>query len=867
MNKKNIFLLIVPVLVVLAVSVILVLKLNTQKNNFIASGHPEWAPIMYQEDNKIVGAGPELVQKIADELGISIVSKYEGSWDVVQNRMRTGDIDMIVAAYKTSERETYMDYSIPYTVDPVSLFVAKGHEFSFENWDELIEKRGVVTVGDSYGQKFDNFIKEKLNVREVTTPTEAFELLKSGEVDYFVYALYSGENYITTNNMINEIVSLPKQVSAENFYITISKKSSLISYLPQINSLINKYTADGTIEKLITKYRSQNLKKNTDSAEISRDQIEDKYKWDLTDLFANNEEWYTKKDEIKSKLTEFDVFEGKLGQSADTLYNCLKLMSQTKESLNRLFSYANHLSDEDMHKQDPVSMRQEIEQIGINLSAKLSFVEPEIIAIDSNTMTSFFKQKPELNEYAHYIDNIQRLKPHIRSSEVEEVISQAGLMDSAPYDIFNVFKDAEMPRSTITLASGQAVRLDDSAYTLHRADPDQSIRKQVFESFFGEYKKYEQTFGAELYGNVKVDMFYKNVSNYSSSLEESLNRNNIPVDVYTNLITSVNENLPTLHRYLNLRKKMMGLDELHYYDLYPSLVKDLDKTYSVEEAQEMIKKALIPLGDEYVATINKAFNNRWIDMYSSTGKASGAYSSSAYGTHPYILMNYMGKYDDVTTLAHELGHTMHSYYSNEKQSYVNSNYPIFLAEVASITNESLLDDEILRNTTDPQERLSILGNKLEAYRTTLFRQTQFAEFELKIHELAEEGKSLTGEELTKIYLDILKKYYGEDKGITKIDDLYGIEWTYIPHFYYNFYVYQYSTSMCAALAVSEKIINNEGDMRQKYVSEFLSAGGSDYAIPILKRIGIDMTTTEPCQLAFKKMDKIMDEMESIIANN
>jgi len=867
MSRRNVFLLIISILVVLLIGVTLVTFLNTKKSDFVASGHPQWAPIMYQKNDSIVGAGPELVRKISEDLGFSISSKHEGSWDVVQDKMRTGDIDVIVAAYKTVERETYMDYSIPYTVDPVSLFVAKGQEFVSENWDELIEKKGVVTVGDSYGEKFDNFIKEKLNVREVVTPDEAFELLKNREADYFVYALYSGENYITTNNMTDEIVALPTQVSAENFYITISKKSVLNSYLPQINLLIKKYTMDGTIEKLIAKHRSPEQNTKTTAVEVSRDQIEEKYKWDLTDMFASNEEWYTKKDEIKSKLAEFDVFEGKLGQSADTLYDCLELISQTKEAYSMLAGYANRLSDEDVRKQDPVSMRQEIEQFGINLSAKLSFVDPEIIAIDSNKMAGFFEQKLELKEYAHFIDNIQRLKPHIRSSEVEEVVSQAGLMASSPYDVFSVFKDAEMPRATITLPGGESVRLDDSAFTLHRANSDQATRKQVFENFFGEYKKYEQTFGTQLYGNVKVDLFYKNVSNYDSSLENSLNANNIPVEVYTNLITSVHENLPTLHRYLNLRKKMMGLDELHYYDLYPSLVKDFNKTYSVEEAQEMIKKALIPLGDDYVATVDKAFKDRWIDMYPSTGKTSGAYSSASYGVHPYILMNYNGQYNDVSTLAHELGHTMHSYYSNKNQNYLNARYPTFLAEVASITNESLLDAEILKNTTDSQERLSLLGNKLEVYRTTLFRQAQFAEFELKIHELAERGESLTGGELTKVYLDILKTYYGADEGVTKIDDLYGIEWAYIPHFYYNFYVYQYSTSMCAALSVSEKITANDGDMRAKYVSEFLSAGNSEYAIPILKRIGIDMTTTEPCELAFRKMDKIMDEMESLIENN
>jgi oligoendopeptidase F len=311
---------------------------------------------------------------------------------------------------------------------------------------------------------------------------------------------------------------------------------------------------------------------------------------------------------------------------------------------------------------------------------------------------------------------------------------------------------------------------------------------------------------------------------------------------------------------------MLGLDDLHYYDLYPSLVKKVDIQYNVEEAETLIKKALGVLGDNYVGTLDKAFNNRWIDMYPTAGKRSGAYSNgSAYDIHPYILMNFNGKYDDVSTLAHELGHTMHSYYSNTHQPFVTADYPIFLAEVASTTNEILLADYVLNSLEDKQKKLSILGSQLESFRTTLFRQTMFAEFELKMHEMAENGESLTGDNLSKLYLGLLKTYYGADKGITKIEDLYGIEWAYIPHFYYNFYVFQYATSYCASTAIAEKILQDK-TMKDKFIKKFLSAGSSEYAIPILKGVGVDMTTSEPFDLAMKKMNSIMDEMEKIIDN-
>lgn len=611
-------------------------------------------------------------------------------------------------------------------------------------------------------------------------------------------------------------------------------------------------------------FTGQIIAGDTDSG---RDKVDAKYKWDVTDLYPTDEAWQKAKADLDTKQEGFTQFKGKLAESADQLYNCLNFDSEVWKEYLRLSSYASRISDVDTREAGPLAMTQEIQQLGTKMSGNGSYIDPEILEIPKETIAKFMKQKKELRIYKQYIDNIQRMQDHTMSAEVEKVIAEAGQMRDTPYDIYGIFKNADMPRPEFTSADGETINLDDANYSLHRANPDQAYRKQVFETFFNSYKKFERTFGADLYSQVKKDIFYKNVKNYDSSLERALGANNIPTSVYKNLIAGVHENLPTLHRYLNLRKKMMGLDELHYYDMYPSLVTKVNMSYTVEEGQELIKAALKPLGKDYVATLDKAFNNRWIDMFPNTGKRSGAYSSGgAYDVHPYILMNYNGKYDDVSTLAHELGHTMHSFYSNKNQAFVNADYPIFLAEVASITNEALLVDHVLKNTTDKQKRLSILGNQLETFRTTLFRQTQFAEFELRIHEMAEKGEALTGEKLSTVYLDILRTYYGADKGITNIEDLYAIEWAYIPHFYYNFYVFQYATSLCAATAVSEKILGEGPEMSKMYLKNFLGAGSSDYAIPILKSIGVDMTTQEPFNLAMKRMNKIMDEIEDILKN-
>ena len=595
-----------------------------------------------------------------------------------------------------------------------------------------------------------------------------------------------------------------------------------------------------------------------------RQKIDDKYKWNLSDLYSSIDVWEEEKELFYTKFEKVETFKGKLGNSASTLFNALEYLESVLKDLYRFNSYASMLSDQDTRKSEPLSMDQEASQISTKFSTAAAYITPEILSIPENKLKIFFNQEPRLEKFKRYIDDIYRTKEHTLSAAEENIIAQTGLMQGNSYNIYSVFSNAEMPRAEVKLADGEKVTLDAAGYALYRASSNREDRIKVFESFFGELSKFKMTIGTQLYGKIKENMFSKNVRKYNSCLEAALDHNNIPTEVYHKLIENANKNLPTLHRYLKLRKKMLGVDQLHYYDIYAPMVSNVDLNYDYNEATNIMLESLSVLGKEYTNTLRDAFDKGWIDVYPNTGKRSGAYSNgSAYDEHPYILLNYNGKYDDVSTLAHELGHTMHSYFSNKTQPFINANYPIFLAEVASTANEALLMDYMLDQIGDKQVKLSILGNYLENARATLFRQTQFAEFELTIHELAEKGESLTGEKFSEIYLDILKKYYGHDQGVMVIDDLYAIEWAYIPHFYYNFYVFQYSTSFTASTMLAESMLNGGEEMVKKYI-DFLSSGSSDYAIPTLKKVGIDMTLDEPFEVTMEKMNTVMDEIEKLL---
>jgi oligoendopeptidase F len=599
--------------------------------------------------------------------------------------------------------------------------------------------------------------------------------------------------------------------------------------------------------------------------ERDRKNIPDKYKWNLTDIYPTDQAWQDAKDKFQAELPKIDQFRGTLNLSTQHLLNCLETVSELSKEYSKLSTYANLAADQDTRDSKYLAMNQEMGQIGSTFAAKAAFIEPEILKIDRSAIELPIKNDKRLAIYRHQLDDILRRKAHTGDEGEEKIIADASLMSGAAGGIYGTFSDAEFPYPSITLSDGNIVKLDKAGFGLYRTLSNREDRKKVFSTYMGKLNDFRLTFGAQLYEKLKSDMFYMRSKNYGTSLQSSLDANNIPEKVYHSLVENVNANLPTFQRYLNLRKRMMGLDELHYYDLYAPLVGGVDLKYTVEEAEKNIIAALKPLGKDYVDVIKKAFNDRWIDFYPSDGKRSGAYSSGGvYDVHPYMLLNYNNKYDDMSTLAHELGHTMQSYLSNKTQPYPTSQYPIFVAEVASTFNEALLIDYVLKQIKDDKIKLSILGNYLEGIKGTLFRQTQFAEFELRIHELAEKGEALTGDRLNEIYLEITRKYYGHDKGICLVDDEIKSEWSHILHFfYYTYYVYQYATSFTASSALSEKVLNGDQKATDSYIN-FLSAGGFDYPIELLKKAGIDMTTKEPFELTMKKMNRVIDEMEQIL---
>jgi oligoendopeptidase F len=521
-------------------------------------------------------------------------------------------------------------------------------------------------------------------------------------------------------------------------------------------------------------------------------------------------------------------------------------------------------ADQDTRESRYQALLQEITQVGTELASKSAFVEPEILKLDRARIDGMLKAEPKLEPYRLTLDDVLRRQAHTGTEGEERIIADSHLATGGASNVFTLFVNADFPYPSVTLTSGKQVKLDQAAFQALRASPDREDRKRVFASFFEAEGAYRRSFGAMLRGSLQKDVFYMKARKYASSVESALDANNVPVAVYTNLVDGVNAGLPRFHRYLKLRKRILGLDELHYYDLYAPLVAKLDTKYTVEAARALIEKALRPLGDDYLAVIARAFDERWLDLFPNAGKRSGAYSQGgAYDVHPYMLINYNGRFGDVSTLAHELGHTMQSYYSNKTQPYATSGYPTFVAEVASTFNEALLIDSVLKDTKDDATRLRILGEVLEGIKATLFRQTQFAEFELRAHQMAEKGEPLTGDSLDELYMDITKRYYGHDQGICVVDPEVAHEWTSVPHFYFNFYVFQYATSYTASAALSEKVLAGDPAATRRFRT-FLAAGGSKYPIDLLRDAGVDMTTGEPLQLTLRKMDRVMDQIEAIL---
>jgi len=593
--------------------------------------------------------------------------------------------------------------------------------------------------------------------------------------------------------------------------------------------------------------------------------VPDAYKWNLADLYPSDAAWQAAREAIAKDVPSVAQFKGKLGSSASVLADALEKSSSIDRTLSRLFVYASLLSDQDTRDAAHQAMQQQMLQLYTDFQTAASYIEPEVLRFPPGTVAKFLATEPRLKVYRFSLEDIARRAPHTLSESEETLLARAGVISTTPSDVFNVFSNAEFPYPSVTLSDGRTVKLDLAGYSDLRALANRADREKVMSTFFKALGSFSGTMGTVMNGEVQKVLFFANARKYESGAEASLDAADIPITVYTRLVDGVNKSLPTFQRYLKLRQRMMGVDTLHYYDLYAPLVGSVTLRYTPEEAEKLVLEAVAPLGDEYTSVVQRAFNGRWIDLFPTPGKASGAYSNGgAYDVHPYMLINYNGAYTDVSTVAHEMGHTMQSYFSNKTQPYPLAQYPIFVAEVASTFNEALLIDHMLDIVKDPDARLALLGNYLENAKGTVFRQTQFAEFEWKMYEMAQKGQPLTGDALAKLYLDITRKYYGHDQGVCVVDDYVAHEWSYIPHFYRDFYVFQYATSFTASVALEAKVKSGDPEARRRYLA-FLSAGGSKYPIDLLKDAGVDMTTSEPLDLTMVKLNHVMDEMEKLLA--
>ncbi len=591
-----------------------------------------------------------------------------------------------------------------------------------------------------------------------------------------------------------------------------------------------------------------------------RSEIPVELTWDLSSIFSQDEIWERDFQALQSRLPELEKLKDTLSQSGEAFLSVLRKRDELFEQLEQLYVYASMHKDEDTTNSKYLGMADRAMQLLVRASTVAAYIEPEILALPQAKLDQFLLDTPELDLYKQQLDDLSRKRPHIRSAEVEAVLAAAGEITDAPDSIFTMIDNADLKLPPIKNEQGEEVELTQGNYLNYIRSTDRRVRKDAFETLHMAFLKQRNTLAATLGAQVKADIFYTRQHNYATARERALARYNIPISVYDNLIETVSEQIPLLNRYMKLRKRILQIDDLHLYDLYVPIVKETTDEISYEQANETVVAALAPLGTNYVETLKQAFTQRWIDVYETPGKRGGAYSGGAYGTRPYVLLNFQNKRDSMYTLAHELGHSMHSFYTRNNQPYQYGDYTIFVAEVASTLNEGLLTEYLLKNTTNKEVRLAILNHSLEDIRGTLFRQTMFAEFEQQIHHLAEQGESLTADSLSELYSGLNKKYYGEE---TIIDELIGIEWARIPHFYYNFYVYQYATGISAASALVQQILHEGQPAVERYL-KFLSSGSSDYSINLLKKAGVDMTSPEPVRQAFQLFESHLSQMEELL---
>ncbi|WP_026490681.1 oligoendopeptidase F [Butyrivibrio sp. XPD2002] len=590
-----------------------------------------------------------------------------------------------------------------------------------------------------------------------------------------------------------------------------------------------------------------------------RNEVEEALTWRLEDIYENEELWESEVKEALSLADKIAEFNGKVADSAKNLLEVLKLFEKASLLISRFHAYAHMRHDQDSADSKYTGMNQRATSAYLQIGEKASFLEPEVLSISDDTLTSFYADEPELKNYELKIKEIRRLKDHILSKELEQLLASAGEMSQTPYNGFNMLSDADLKFPSVTDSEGKEVVLSNGRFVPVQMSKDRELRKKAFEVFYGRYEEFKNTWAALYDGEVKARIFNAKARKYNSNFEAAVNENDVDPAVCDRLIDSIHKGFDKMHRYVALRKKLLGVDELHMYDVYVSMISDFDMEVGYEEAKDISLKALAPLGDEYLGIVKKAYDDRWIDVVENEGKRSGAYSSGAYGVHPYMLLNYNNTLEDVFTLVHEMGHSMHTWYSEHEQSIWNSEYKIFVAEVASTTNEVLLYHYLKDHAKSKEEKAYIINHFLESFKSTMYRQTMFEEFERKTNEMAEKGEPLTAESLSDVYYNLNKEYFGENM---VSDPQIAYEWCRIPHFYYNFYVYQYATSFAASVSIAKKILEEGAPAVEQY-KKFLKSGCTQDPVSLLKIAGVDLTTAAPIEDALKVFEEALVEMEEL----
>lgn len=594
----------------------------------------------------------------------------------------------------------------------------------------------------------------------------------------------------------------------------------------------------------------------------TRDQIDEKFKWNLIDVYSSDEEWEKDFKWIEENIIHYHGYEGQLAQSSERLLACLKFDEEIGMKLERLYLYSMLSKDSDLRNTKYQGMDDRIKRIYSQVLAASSYIKPEILSIGQNKINSLISGNSTLQVYQHSFDDLFRFAKHTLDKEKEELLAMASEVTQVPYNTYSLFTNADLKFPKVEDNNGNELEMSHSRYYAALYSKDRSYRKRAFKAYLTPYKENVNSFGALFNGNLKSNIFYAKARKYNSAREAALFKNNIPISVYDNLIRTVNDNLTPMHRWATLKKKLLGLNELHPFDAYVTLFdQKLEKKYPYDIAVKIVLDSLEIMGKDYLSSLNKAFNNRWIDVYETKAKRSGAYSSgTTFGVHPYVLLNWTDLLNDVFTLAHEMGHNMHSYYTGLNQPFVYANYSIFLAEVASTFNESLLLDHLVNIAESKEEKLFLLEKYLNNVTTTVYRQVMFAEFEQLTHSKVENGEALTPDILCGLYKDVFQKYWGPEM---IIDDEETYTWARVPHFYYNFYVYQYATGFAASEALALKV-KKDGEPAVKKYLDFLKSGSSDYPINILEKAGVNMNSQEPILAVTNKMNKIIDEIENLI---